>query len=129
MPMPHRTPASRTPAKLAVKTIELGRPHPVETSHAGDVDEPDHGRDDDRRERRVRQAREQPGGEQQDEREAARPDEACQLGLRAGRPRPPGVRDELLESGKPWNRPVAALAAPSAISSWLWSTFWPRRLA
>ena len=33
-----------------------------------------------------------------------------------------GVRDELLEIGKPWNSPVARLAAPSARSSWFWST-------
>ena len=33
-----------------------------------------------------------------------------------------GVRDELLESGKPWKSPAARFAAPSAKSSWSWST-------
>jgi len=33
-----------------------------------------------------------------------------------------GVRDELLLIGKPWKKPVAVLAAPSAIISWLAST-------
>jgi hypothetical protein len=33
-----------------------------------------------------------------------------------------GVLEELLLIGKPWNKPVAVLAAPSAISSWLGST-------
>ena len=33
-----------------------------------------------------------------------------------------GVLEELLLIGKPWNKPVAVLAAPRAISSWLGST-------
>ena len=36
-----------------------------------------------------------------------------------------GVRDELLEIGKPWNRPVARFAAPSAIISRFGSTSSP----
>ena len=38
-----------------------------------------------------------------------------------------GVRDELLERGKPWNSPAAAFAAPRATSSWFWSTRSPSR--
>ena len=102
----------RTPAKHAVKT-KLRRPHAVQAPHAGDVDEADHGRDDDRRERSVRQVVEQPGGEQQDDARQPRPTSAGQLRSRPAASAT-GVRDELLESGKPWNSPVAALAAPSA---------------
>ena len=40
-----------------------------------------------------------------------------------------GVRDELLLIGKPWKTPVARLAAPSAIISWLGSTGDPVRAA
>src|SRR5262245_12032111 len=40
-----------------------------------------------------------------------------------------GVRDELLEIGKPWNGPVARFAAPSAIISRFGSTSSPSRAA
>jgi hypothetical protein len=33
-----------------------------------------------------------------------------------------GVREELLLTENPWNRPEATLAAPSATSSWFGST-------
>ena len=40
-----------------------------------------------------------------------------------------GVRDALLLTGNPWNRPVAKFTAPSATISWFGSTRKPRRAA
>ena len=39
------------------------------------------------------------------------------------------VRDALVLTGKPWNRPAARLAAPMPIISWLPCTSWPVRAA
>jgi hypothetical protein len=36
-----------------------------------------------------------------------------------------GVRDELLQMGKPWNKPAARLVAPRATISWLGLTTVP----
>ena len=41
----------------------------------------------------------------------------------------PGVREELLLMGKPWNSPPIRLAAPRPTISWLGSTRWPLRTA
>src|SRR5215469_11394228 len=40
-----------------------------------------------------------------------------------------GVRELLLLIEKPWKKPVARLAAPSPIISWLGSTGYPKRAA
>ena len=40
-----------------------------------------------------------------------------------------GVREALALTEKPWNSPAPMFAAPSASSSWFWSTRWPLRPA
>ena len=122
MTIPWRTPTSATPSAQARASSELGPPHAVEPPQLGDVEQADRGGDDDRREDRLRHRLDEA---------RARATSISSTSAAATRPvswvfapdwAATAVREPLVLTGNPENRPAARLATPIPASSWLPST-------
>ena len=126
-PTPGRTPKTSTPTNDATASANS----PWLTRTAADTSGRRRARAPPRPPRRrapKRHAPEQARADHENEPERKRRDDPHQLGP-TPRGLATGVRDELLEIGKPWKSPVATFASARPPSSRFWSTRSPRRAA
>ena len=111
--------AARKSARAAGRRSPPSRPVQtrVQPAQGGDVDQLDHGGDDDGGERRLGQLLEQPGEEQQRHDRQHRDDQAGDLAACAPAPPLTAVFDRLPLTTIPLQSPAPRFAAPSPISS------------
>ena len=107
---------------------ELGPPPVVQAPRGAQVEQAEHGDDDDGGQRAERHVVDEAGAGEQQHAEGNRAGEAGELAAGAHVLHDGGAR-AAGGDGKPWKTPAARLAAPSAASSWFWSTRWCSRAA